>query len=68
MSVLRGARSTSSTSLTDLATLLARAFLRLAERSHTGAVSYASDGHDSLDLSALSRPDESRGRTSRRAS
>ena len=52
----------------NLATLLARAFLRLAETSRSVAVSCAEEPHDSLDLSALSRPDETHDRTTRRAS
>ena len=41
-----------------LAALLARALLRLAESSRPSAVSATEESHDSLDVSALSRPDE----------
>jgi hypothetical protein len=57
-----------SVEIVDLATLLARGFLRLAERSHTGAVSGATVANDRLDVSALPRPDVSDRRTARRPS
>ena len=53
---------------TELAVLLARGFLRLAERSRNVAVSRAADEHVSLEVPAVPRPDESDDRTSRRAS
>jgi hypothetical protein len=52
----------------DLATLLARAYLRLAETSRRDAVSGAREPHDSLDISALRRPDVTDVRADRRVS
>ena len=44
--------------MADLATLLARAYLRLVERSRLGAVSAPSGEQISLDESRRARPDE----------
>jgi hypothetical protein len=41
----------------ELATLLARGFLRLADNARTFAVLGANDPHDSLDVSRLESPD-----------
>lgn len=51
----------------DLATLLARAYLRLAERSRPGAVSPRDGEQISLDESPQERPDERVLRDVRRA-
>ncbi len=44
-------------SFVDLASILARAFLRLPESARRGAVSSAGAEQKSVDVSALSRPD-----------
>jgi hypothetical protein len=56
MSVPRAAKSTSSTSLAELAGLLARAFLRLAETSRTSAISSAFTEQNPLDESRPESP------------
>jgi hypothetical protein len=65
----RGAtvKSDASVAFTDLAALLARAYLRLGETSRNGAVSSPVDEHVSLDVPALPRPDVTAVRDGRRA-
>jgi len=57
-----------SESLPDLATLLARAYLRLAERSRRDAVSRADAEQKPLEVSRPDRPDVTDVRATRRAS
>jgi hypothetical protein len=57
-----------SVSLTDLAALLARAYLRLLDKSRTSAVSCPDQDDVSLGVPALPRPDERVVRDVRRAS
>jgi hypothetical protein len=54
--------------LRDLATILARAFSRVADKARTSAVSSAEEPHDSLDVSGPESPDHVAEGTTRRAS
>ena len=55
-------------SLTDLATLLARAFLRLTDKARSSAVSCAIAERIPLEVSRPESPDHDVDRTTRRAS
>ena len=61
-------RSSTDGELQDLATFLARAYLRLAKTSRPDAVSCASTPHDSLDVLATESPDHDVEPATRRAS
>jgi hypothetical protein len=64
----RAARRTPSTSLADLATLLARAYLRLSETSRRGAVSCVDAEQNPLEVARPKRPDVVAVPQTRRAS
>ena len=61
-------RSASSASLADLAAILARAYLRLAERSRNGDVSYAIAEQIPLEVPGPESPDHHVERATRRTS
>ena len=67
MSARTSSRSLASASLTDLAMIFARAYLRLAKKSRRDAVSRADAEQKPLDVSRRSRPDERVERDVRRA-